>query len=147
MAKVRTAAKWVLAGCLLCLAPALNAQRYGGCGYGSSKYNQNTCKKTAAPVKKADTALVSIKNKAPAGVKIYPNPAGRFFMLRIPASYKGQAVAVQLYNEQGALVLNKSIATTTLLHKIELPVLANGLYQVKLGSAQTTQTILLNIQN
>lgn len=147
MAKVLTAAKLLLAGYLLCSASVLKAQRYGGCGYSSSKYNQNACKKTITSVKKVDTALVSIQNKAPAGMKIYPNPAGRFFMLCIPASYKGQSVVVQLYNDQGALVMNKNITTATLLHKIELPVLANGLYQVKLGSAQTMQTLLLNIQN
>jgi len=135
MAKTHTAVKVTFLLWLLCMGNNASAQQYSGCSYGGGKYNENPCKKAKAIAPPA------------AAIKVYPNPAGRFFTLQLPSSYSNQQLMVQVYNAQQELVLTKRIVAKVLRHDIQLPMLANGLYQVTVSSSNATQTLLLNIQN
>ncbi len=150
MVKVHTGAKYALLLLLWIVAAPASAQRYGNCGYGTSVYNNNICK-TAKPItlppKRDDTLTVKTTGPPPAIPKVYPNPAGHYFMLQLPPQYLSQAVTVELYNNTRDRVLARQIKATSPLHKIQLPLLANGLYEVRISTTKNTQTILLDIQN
>jgi hypothetical protein len=142
MEKVRTAVKLAMLLVVITWSQTALGQRYGKCGYGKSTYNKNRC----APLVRlaAATALDTAQHRI---VRVYPNPAGSYCMLQLAAVHKGRVLRVQLFNEQQELMLNKTITAHVLLHKIDLPLLANGLYQVTVTDPPHSQTILLNIQN
>lgn len=146
MEKVHTAAKALLLVGLLSCTQLCRAQQYGKCGYGKSPYNQNRCSKDSA-TKRTATAAILPNSKALPSIKLYPNPAGRSFVLLLPVDKAQSTLSVQLYDAHQALVLQKNINAKVHQHTIQLPLLANGTYQVVVGNGTHTQTLLLNIQN